>query len=93
MFRNSLRERAVTLESTIFNRKTELDGFVLKTERESIASQGNNTVTLALCKKKRKKKEDIYFSFNSETSERTSRGSGGQSVRGEETWKHQGTKT
>ena len=48
LFRNSLRERAVTLESTIFTNKTELDGFVLKTERESIASQGNSTVTLAL---------------------------------------------
>ena len=43
-FRNSLRDRAVTLEKTTFTMKTELDCFVLKTEKESIASQGN-TVT------------------------------------------------
>ena len=45
-FRNSLRDRAETLESTIFTMKSELDEFVLKTEKESIASQGN-TVTLS----------------------------------------------
>ena len=48
-FRNSLRDRAVTLEKTIFTMKTELDCFVLKTEKESIASQGN-TDTLSFIK-------------------------------------------
>ena len=43
-FRNSLRDRAVTLEKTIFTMKTELDGFVLKTEKESIASQGKTVI-------------------------------------------------
>ena len=74
--------------------KTGLDSFVLNTEKESIASQGKHTFKIHHHVNKVVGKQNSYnFSFNSATSEGAGRGSGDQSVRVQETWKHQGTKT